>query len=70
MKRIIAKKSNSLGISIDEARQHIEGETMMGKMGDPKDFASLALWLLSPHSRYITGQTISVDGGLTKGVFG
>jgi len=70
MKRIIAKKSNSLGISIDEARQHIEGETMMGKMGDPKDFASLALWLLSPHSRYITGQTISVDGGLTKSVFG
>jgi len=70
MTRIIAKKSDSLGISIEEARQHIEAETMMGKMGDAKDFASLALWLLSPHSRYITGQTISVDGGLTRGVFG
>lgn len=70
MKRIIAKKSESKGIPIDEARSYIEAETMMGKMGDPNDFASLALWLLSPHSRYITGQTISVDGGLTKGVFG
>lgn len=70
MERIIAKKSHSLGISIEEARKHIEDETMMGKMGDPKDFASLALWLLSPHSKYITGQTISVDGGLTRGVFG
>lgn len=70
MKRIIAKKSETKGISIEEARQYIEQETMMGKMGDAKDFASLALWLLSPHSRYITGQTISVDGGLTKGVFG
>ncbi len=70
MKRIIAKKSESRGVSIDEARQYIEAETMMGKMGDPNDFASLALWLLSPHSRYVTGQTMSVDGGLTRGVFG
>jgi len=70
MQRIIAKKSQTKNISVDEARKYIEQETMMGKMGDPKDFASLALWLLSPHSRYITGQTISVDGGLTKGVFG
>lgn len=70
MERIIAKKSKLFGISIEEARRHIEEETMMGKMGDPKDFASLAMWLLSPHSKYITGQTISVDGGLTRGVFG
>jgi 3-oxoacyl-[acyl-carrier protein] reductase len=70
MKRIITKKSETKGLSIAEARKHIEKETMMGKMGDPKDFASLALWLLSPQARYVTGQTISVDGGLTKGVFG
>lgn len=70
MERIIAKKSKVLNLTIEEARKHIESETMMGKMGDPKDFASLALWLLSPHSKYVTGQTISVDGGLTRGVFG
>jgi len=48
----------------------IEAETKMGKMGDPKDLASLALWLFSDHANYITGQTISVDGGLMRGVFG
>ena len=31
------------------------------------DFASLAVWLLSKNSRYITGQTIAVDGGIVKG---
>lgn len=70
MKRIIAKKAETLNISEAKARQHIEAETLLGKMGDAHDFAELALWLLSPNSRYVTGQTISVDGGLTKGAFG
>ena len=70
IERIIAKKSEMLGISLLDARAKIEHETMMGQMGNPKDFASLALWLLSPHSKYISGQTISVDGGLSRGVFG
>jgi len=39
-------------------------------MGSPDEFVSLAIWLLSPISKYITGQTISVDGGLIKSVFG
>ena len=42
----------------------------VGTLGDADDFASLAVWLLSPLSKYITGQTISVDGGMVKGIFG
>ena len=34
------------------------------KMGNPKDVAHLALFLASSSADYITGQTISVDGGL------
>jgi 3-oxoacyl-[acyl-carrier protein] reductase len=34
------------------------------KMGNPKDIAHLALFLASSSADYITGQTISVDGGL------
>ena len=70
MDRIISKKALISDISEEEAREQIEAESLNGKMGDPKEFASLALWLLSPQSAYVTGQTISVDGGLTKGIFG
>ncbi len=70
MERLFAKKSALLGISPEEARKIFESEILSGKMGEAKDFASLAVWLLSETSRYITGQTISVDGGLMKGVMG
>lgn len=36
----------------------------MKKMGTPKDVANVALFLASPESDYITGETIRVDGGL------
>ena len=34
------------------------------KMGNPENIADLALFLASDKANYITGQTISVDGGL------
>jgi len=70
LKRVIAKKSEVYNMSIQEAKRKMEAETLTNKLGQAEDFASLAIWLLSEHSKYITGQTISVDGGISKGVFG
>ncbi len=67
MERLFANKSLLLGISSEDARREFEKETKVGHLGNPEDFGSLAVWLLSPHSRFITGQTISIDGGLVKG---
>jgi NAD(P)-dependent dehydrogenase (short-subunit alcohol dehydrogenase family) len=38
--------------------------TPMGRVGMPEDVADAVLFLASPASRFITGQTIGVDGGL------
>lgn len=39
----------------------------MKRFGDPrKDIAPVVVFLLSEDSRYMTGQTIMVDGGSTK----
>lgn len=37
------------------------------KLGETKDIADLAVYLASEKGRYITGQTISVDGGMYMG---
>jgi len=70
MENLLQKKSEREGISLKEARSVFAAQTKTGQMGEAADFASLAMWLLSPVSRYITGQTISVDGGLVKGTMG
>lgn len=36
-----------------------------GRMGTPQDMAGAALFLASPLARYVLGQTLRVDGGLT-----
>ena len=36
----------------------------MKRMGSPEDVANAALFLASPESDYITGETLRVDGGL------
>lgn len=70
MQRIFEKKAQIKNISLQEARKSIETEIATGKMGDAYDFAKMALLLLSPSSNFINGQTISVEGGLIKGIFG
>lgn len=70
IERLIKKKSELEDLSYEESKALFEKNTKVGFMGDPDDLASLALWLLSPVSKYITGQTISVSGGSISGVFG
>ncbi|GAB4030514.1 SDR family oxidoreductase [Spirosoma gilvum] len=38
--------------------------TPMNRIGEPKEVASVVSFLTMPASSYVTGQTISVDGGL------
>ena len=41
------------------------GRTMVGRNGEPSDFAGVAVFLASDASSYVTGQTIFVDGGFS-----
>lgn len=48
----------------DSQKEMILQKIPMGKMGDPNDIANAALFLASSMSDYITGQVITVDGGM------
>ena len=40
------------------------GSLLTTFVGEPQDIADLVAFLFSPQSRYITGQSISIDGGM------
>ena len=49
----------------DETRSDLLNMIPMGKFGEPEDVAGAILFLASERARYITGQVLAVDGGLT-----
>jgi gluconate 5-dehydrogenase len=53
-------------LASDPARMAaMAARTMIGRNGEPVDFAGVAVFLASRASDYVTGQTIYVDGGFS-----
>jgi NAD(P)-dependent dehydrogenase (short-subunit alcohol dehydrogenase family) len=53
-----------------EVVQHYERKIALGRIGHPEDCAGVCVFLCSEAARYIVGQTLIVDGGLTLGQIG
>jgi 3-oxoacyl-[acyl-carrier protein] reductase len=53
-----------------EKRARALGEHPMGRPASPDEFAPLVAFLCGEPARYVTGQTIAIDGGVVAGLFG
>ncbi len=62
---IATEMSAKLGPELIEG---IKQRTPLGRLGDPQDVADAVLFLCSEAASFITGQVLTVDGGLTVGV--
>jgi 3-oxoacyl-[acyl-carrier protein] reductase len=51
------------GIAESEMRKHTEAATPLGRIGQPQDIGTVAVFFASPDSAWVTGQTINIDGG-------
>jgi len=48
----------------DAVKEDLEKQIPLGRIGDPDDIAHAVLFLASDEASYITGQTLTVDGGM------
>lgn len=48
----------------EEVRKNIAAKIPLAKLGQPEDIAAAVAFLASPEASYITGQVLTVDGGM------
>jgi 3-oxoacyl-[acyl-carrier protein] reductase len=55
-----------VGMTPAAVRASFEQAIPLGRYGRPEEFAAAAVFLFSDAARYITGASLTVDGGMTK----
>lgn len=48
----------------EDVREQMLKQIPLARFGEPEDIANVAVFLASEDSRYMTGQTLHVDGGM------
>jgi 3-oxoacyl-[acyl-carrier protein] reductase len=65
---VLEAQAQAEGRTLDEQKQLRAAQIPLGRLGEAEDVAAMIVFLASKQARQITGQTILVDGGATRGV--
>jgi 3-oxoacyl-[acyl-carrier protein] reductase len=66
--RIATDRAYSMAGSPEDAEASAAREVPAGRMGRPEEMAAVAAFLCSTGAAYVTGETIAVDGGMTRSI--
>ncbi len=70
IERVINAKCDSSEKKRATIKREMEESIPAARFGEPEELAALVAWLLSAESSFMTGQTISHDGGNVRHIFG
>jgi 3-oxoacyl-[acyl-carrier protein] reductase len=68
--RVNTDRLKHLYPTVEEMDAAAQRDIPAGHVATPAEFAPLVAFLCGDPARYVTGQTISIDGGLVRGLFG
>lgn len=55
---------HAAGIAGSDMQKAVEAQTPLGRIGQPEDISGAAVFLASPESSWITGETFVISGGM------
>jgi 3-oxoacyl-[acyl-carrier protein] reductase len=64
-----AEQAEAEGISLEEALKRAAAALPIQRLADPAELGDVIAFLCSPRASYLTGISLLVDGGLSRGVF-
>ena len=70
IRHVYEARAKAGNITVEEVAEQAAKTIPLGRLGEPSELGSLVAFLASDKASYITGQTISVDGGLVNSLFG
>jgi 2-hydroxycyclohexanecarboxyl-CoA dehydrogenase len=62
--KVAQEKADAMGITFEQYKQQIYAMIPMGSEGTPEDIAGAVAFLASDDAAYVTGQVLSVNGGM------
>ncbi len=63
---LMRKRAADAKIPLNEQKEISQAAIPLKRFGDPQEFADLAVFLMSDRASYITGQTVTIDGGMAR----
>ena len=61
---IDTEDTHAMGVIGNDLEKQFVAQTPLGRTGQPDDIAPVAVFLASDESRWVTGDTLTVSGGL------
>ena len=58
------------GAPVEDIEKRWTSRVPLGRLGTPEEFANVVAFLASERASYVNGESISVDGGYVRGIFG
>jgi len=69
IKEMYAELARKKGVSLDEMTAPDIADTPIRRLLEPEEISYSILFLCSPKAGAITGESIAVDGGYTRGIY-
>jgi len=69
LEELSGRLAKAEGVDSGEIQQRWARQVPLARVGRPEEFANVVVFLASECASYVTGVSVSIDGGLVKGIY-